>query len=160
MKFFRIIADGFRKYAKFRGTAGRSDFWLWFLFVAIVLGIATIVEGLVIAPARGFLPFDHEAGRPLFWTLVALLALPTITSAVRRFHDSGKSGWWLPLTIAISVGWIFVMTWLLRALPQGLVASVGNYVSLELFYFAGLLPLAYFLAKRGKKPPHRYSETV
>lgn len=56
-----------------------------------------MIDGIFIAPARGFLPFEAEAGRPAAIFALAVLTIPTITAAIRRLHDSNFSGWWLLL---------------------------------------------------------------
>lgn len=125
MKFFRVVKTCLSKYLSVEGTASRSEFWFWFAFVVIMLLIVTIIDGAIIAPANGYLPFEADAGRPLaLATLLALLP-PTITAAARRLHDSGFSGWWLLIGLTI----------------------------------VGLIPIAFFLIKSGKKKDNRFSTT-
>ena len=113
MRLFKSIAVCFRKYFSVSGTANRSEFWFWLLFVVLMLGIATMVDGIVIAPARGFLPFEADAGSPLaLATLLALLA-PTLTVSVRRLHDSALSGWWLLIALT-GIGGLVVAYWFLK----------------------------------------------
>jgi uncharacterized membrane protein YhaH (DUF805 family) len=45
--------------------------------------------------AEGVMAFDQDAGKPLTTVLLALLAIPTITAAGRRLHDSALSAKWL-----------------------------------------------------------------
>ena len=65
MGIFSAVASAVSNCFSINGTASRRDFWYWILFVAILLAIATIVDGAVIGPARGYLPFEHEAGNPI-----------------------------------------------------------------------------------------------
>ena len=123
MSFFRAIKDGFSGYLSVQGRANRRDFWFWFAFSVLILLIATIIDGAVIGPAQGYLPFEHEAGRPLATICLAALAIPTITAAGRRLHDSEMSAWWLLVGLTI----------------------------------IGLVPLAYFLIKKGKKGENRFN---
>ncbi len=95
MGFFGTIRSAVANTFSIAGTASRRDFWYWIFFVTVILGIATIIDGAVIGPARGYLPFEHEAGNPLAATVFFLALVPTISLAVRRLHDSGWSGWWL-----------------------------------------------------------------
>ncbi|MEM7214939.1 MAG: DUF805 domain-containing protein [Pseudomonadota bacterium] len=95
MSFIRAITSAFSKYVSVEGRANRREFWFWIAFCVCILLVATIVDGAIIGPARGFLPFEQDAGRPLAITMLALLVVPTLTAAVRRLHDSDKSGWWL-----------------------------------------------------------------
>lgn len=73
--FINIVT---RKYFRFDGRAGRTEFWLFFLAVFIV----NIVLGFI-PKAGGILG--------LVWTLGVLL--PTLGVTARRLHDIGKSGW-------------------------------------------------------------------
>ena len=101
MGFFRTIRSAVSDTFVYHGTSSRRDFWYWILFVTLVLGVATIIDGAIIGPARGYLPFEHEAGNPLALVMFVLALLPTISLGVRRLHDSGWSGWWLLSAVAI-----------------------------------------------------------
>ena len=113
MRLFTSIATCFLKYVSVNGTANRSEFWFWLLFAVLVLSIATILDGAVIAPARGFLPFEHDAGSPLALATSLLLLAPTVTVSVRRLHDSAINGWWL-LLVLTGLGAIVVAYWFLK----------------------------------------------
>lgn len=77
------IKTCFNKFATFQGRANRSEFWFWWLFT-LLLGFIPLI-GLI----------------ALFVTLV-----PSISVAVRRLHDIGKSGWWYWLCLIPLFGWI------------------------------------------------------
>ena len=80
-----------QRYAKFDGRAGRAEFW-WFALANIVLYFAVlIVVGIGYAIASGL-------GVVLVIAAVALylaIIVPSIGVAIRRLHDTDKSGWWL-----------------------------------------------------------------
>lgn len=159
MKLTKTVKTSFRKYASFKGTANRSEYWLWMVFVMVVLGLVTIVEGALVTPMRGdYLAFDQEAGRPLFWAFVAVLALPTVSATVRRFHDSAKSGWFMLACIIIAIAWLALVFRRFSIFPAELMVSLGSLLPLELLYGIGFLPLLYYLAKRGAKHEHKYTE--
>lgn len=101
MKFFKVIATCFRKYVSVAGTSSRSEFLYWFLFVVLILGIANIIDGVFIAPALGFLPFEEDAGEPLSLITLLLLIPPTVSVAARRLHDSAISGYWLFIALTV-----------------------------------------------------------
>lgn len=134
MSFFRAISNGFAGYTSFGGTASRTQFWFWLLFVSISLCVALVVDGLFLGPmwstwqgAEDVLPFDQDAGQPLSVVMLVLFALPTITICGRRLHDSGYSAKWLLIAVTI----------------------------------VGLIPLLYFFVKKGikddKPNPYRQS---
>jgi adenine-specific DNA-methyltransferase len=87
-----------KKYAVFTGRAHRTEFWM-FALVNFCIGIAFSI--LVRAIGPGMLVLEWVYG------LAALV--PSIAVAVRRLHDTDKSGllvllWFIPL-----VGWLIVL---------------------------------------------------
>ena len=77
MSFVDAIKSGLRNYAAFKGRAGRSEYWWFFLFSLLVQSAAS--------------GFSSALGN-----LVSLaLFLPSIAVGVRRLHDIDKRGWWL-----------------------------------------------------------------
>ena len=77
MSFVDAIKSGLRNYAAFKGRAGRSEYWWFFLFNLLVQSAAS--------------GFSSALGN-----LVSLaLFLPSIAVGVRRLHDIDKRGWWL-----------------------------------------------------------------
>ncbi len=87
-----------KKYAVFWGRARRKEYWYFALFnilIAIVLGIIDGVTGT----------FSPEVGIGLLGGLYSLAVLiPGFAVAVRRLHDTGKSGWWLLILLVPLVG--------------------------------------------------------
>lgn len=79
MNFLEAIKSVFLKYATFSGRARRSEFWFFFLLNVLV----SIVLSKI--PSLSFLSF--------IWTLGVMI--PYLAVTVRRFHDIGKSGWYL-----------------------------------------------------------------
>jgi uncharacterized membrane protein YhaH (DUF805 family) len=77
----------FKNYANFKGRARRKEYWMFVLFHMI------IVYGLMFAAA--FAPFlSMVLG---VYMLAALI--PSLAVAVRRMHDTNKSGWFLLVPI-------------------------------------------------------------
>jgi len=88
----------FRKYAQFEGRSRRKEYWL-FVLLTILAGIVFNIIDLII-------PFLGTVGQIIF-NLATLI--PGIAVAIRRFHDTGRSGWnylWCLLPI---VGWIIFL---------------------------------------------------
>ncbi|PZF53339.1 hypothetical protein DEJ23_14775 [Curtobacterium sp. MCSS17_008] len=115
-----------RGYTTFRGRAARPEFWWWTLWWFIITQVAQIpwIIGLVtwrppapsasdIAvlddafqsynpfPVWGFLlsslPPIAAIGLALYAAVTLAAALPWIALALRRLHDSNRSGWWVLL---------------------------------------------------------------
>ena len=81
--YLKVVRDN---YANFSGRARRKEYWMFILFNWII----SVGLGFVGA-ATGFL---------LLGTLYSLAVLiPSIAVAIRRIHDSGKSGWFILLPI-------------------------------------------------------------
>lgn len=103
MTFSDAIKTCFQKYATFAGRASRSEYWYFILFMVLVNAVARIVDG------------GPRAGHGALQGLVGLLLLlPHLAVAVRRLHDTDRSGWWylLPLlTLPLAVGAILVRGW-------------------------------------------------
>lgn len=157
MKPFRAIADCFRKYASITGTTSRSEFWFWVLFVSIILSISTILDGAIIAPMRGYLAFDGEAGKPLSIALLCVFAVPTFTAAIRRYHDSEKSAWWFLASLCFAILGIMLVNWFVAKAPQDTINMISQYASPEVLYLIGFVPLLYFLGKRGLKHGNKFN---
>jgi uncharacterized membrane protein YhaH (DUF805 family) len=83
------------RYAKFDGRARRAEFW-WFVlanFLIHLVLLALVGIGFAIADGLGFVLLLVEVG---YWLAVLV---PSIAVAVRRLHDTDKSGWLLLLTL-------------------------------------------------------------
>jgi uncharacterized membrane protein YhaH (DUF805 family) len=80
----------------FRGKVRRGDFWYASLVVLSVLAI-----------------FDVGAGRFLERSIPLLICVPIVWSlfalCIKRYHDIGRSGWWMALLAIPILGpaWVF-----------------------------------------------------
>lgn len=99
MGFAEAVKTGLSKYVDFSGRARRSEYWYWVLFVVLVDIVASILDSAL-------------GSERLFYSLAGLVFfLPGVAVAIRRLHDTGRSGWWLLLVFAIIVGWIVLIVW-------------------------------------------------
>ena len=91
MSFVEAVRTVLSKYATFSGRARRAEYWWFTLFALIVYVLAALV--------------DSASGSQVA-TIVAIVALilPSIAVAVRRLHDTGRSGWWWLLVLIPIVG--------------------------------------------------------
>lgn len=81
------------------GRLGRAAWWLWGVVVPLGLGLYfTAVFRVAGAPAQGT---EVAVNLLLLW--------PTIAVSVKRWHDRGKSGWWVLLALVPWVGWLWVL---------------------------------------------------
>lgn len=96
MTFFESISTCFSKYATFTGTATRSEFWWFYLFIVLVTAILT-------------------ANNEMLANLFSLATfIPIIAAGARRMHDTDRSGWWQLLWFIPVIGWIVVIVFLVQ----------------------------------------------
>jgi uncharacterized membrane protein YhaH (DUF805 family) len=98
MNFGESIQSGFSNYVNFSDRADRSEYWYWVLFTAICTLVAYIA--------------DFAIGLPVTRTLFELATvLPGLAVAVRRLHDTDRSGWWIFLFLIPLIGAIVLIIW-------------------------------------------------
>jgi uncharacterized membrane protein YhaH (DUF805 family) len=89
MSFFDAVSSGFRNCLNFRGRASRHEYW-WFVLFSVLVGMAL---SLLSSVAAGMVPVSFFV---LLNGIVSLgLSLPSSLAAVRRLHDTNRTGWWL-----------------------------------------------------------------
>ena len=95
--FLTVVRD---HYADFSGRARRQEYWT-FTLVAGAIGLGLYIGALVV------MSISELLGGVLFlgYFLFALgLFLPGLAVAVRRLHDTGRSGWWYLVALIPLVG--------------------------------------------------------
>ena len=111
MTFTESIKTCFNKYATFDGTAVRSEYW-WFMLFLFLGGMAANV----ISDTLGIL-----------FNLATIL--PTLAAGCRRLHDTDRSGWWQLIWLVPVVGWIVLVVFMVQEgrpnrYSQGLPAAI------------------------------------
>ena len=109
MKWF---IKAFRQYADFSGRASRQEFWMFVLFNLLFAMAWALVAGLL----TGLLgdSFDHDSDRLIFmYKLIAIYyavtTVPAMAVGVRRLHDTGRSGWWMLVSLVPIAGGIWLI---------------------------------------------------
>jgi uncharacterized membrane protein YhaH (DUF805 family) len=115
MTFTEAVKSCLSKYVTFSGRAARSEFWFFWLFSFLVLIVSTILDGILgtgftmINPATGL---EQSVGYGYVYIIAALaLLLPSLAAAVRRLHDTNRSGWWLLIALIPLIGAILLLVW-------------------------------------------------
>lgn len=85
------------RFAKFDGRAGRAEFW-WFVLANLVVYVALAI---LMAIADIFIILYIGYGLAMI--------VPSIAVAIRRLHDTDKSGWMLLLGLIPFVGAILLI---------------------------------------------------
>jgi uncharacterized membrane protein YhaH (DUF805 family) len=102
------FVSGLKRYAVFRGRAGRPEYWyftLIYFLVALVLGALDFIAGT----------YNPESGTGLFSSIFAIvLLIPVLAVTVRRLHDTGRSGWWLLIGLLPLIGFIVLLIFTLQ----------------------------------------------
>ena len=97
-----------KKYAVFEGRARRAEYWWFVLFNVIISVVLNTIFG-----ARGGVPEEPLAQATPLAIIPAIYALgillPSLAVAVRRLHDTGRTGWWIFIGLIPLVGWIVLI---------------------------------------------------
>lgn len=117
-----------KQYAVFSGRARRTEYWMFVLCNVIVMQLLGMVDKLI-------------GGDKEFISGIYSLAvlLPSLAVAVRRLHDTDRSGWWLLLVLVPIIGI--------------LVPTIGTLVPI-----IGTLVLIYFMVCNGQQGPNRFGD--
>ncbi|MED4402480.1 DUF805 domain-containing protein [Metabacillus fastidiosus] len=83
-----------KNYVTFEGRARRKEYWMFYLINAIISIILITAE---------------RATDTFFFSLLNFLyalaiLLPSLAVAVRRLHDTGRSGWWFLINLIPIIG--------------------------------------------------------
>jgi uncharacterized membrane protein YhaH (DUF805 family) len=88
-----------QNYVGFSGRARRTEFWMFTLFNVIIAGVLNLLFRMT------------DLG--LFYWLYVLYAvavfLPSLAVAIRRLHDTNRSGWWILIGLVPIVGAIVLI---------------------------------------------------
>ncbi len=157
MNFWTAVKSCFRQYVGFRGRAPRSEYWLWVLFCGVV---SAVLHGLEGGAAQG-----NPGPIGSVWSLATFL--PGLAVAVRRLHDTERSGWWLALpavvmvVLGLAVGAVMVDMQGTggRMSAEAMAAMSPRLVALLFSAAAWLVVVGLFLVwfcSRGTVGPNRY----
>jgi uncharacterized membrane protein YhaH (DUF805 family) len=103
VNFTTAITTCFQKYIDFAGRAIRSEYWYWVLFHFIVLIVANIIDMMILGNTG------------IFSVIVSLgLFLPSLAVAVRRLHDTDRTGWWILIGLVPLVGAIILIVMMVQ----------------------------------------------
>ncbi|MEU8713726.1 MULTISPECIES: DUF805 domain-containing protein [unclassified Streptomyces] len=90
--------DVLKKYAVFSGRARRQEYWMYTLFNVIAAIVLAIIGRVIGFPA-------------LVAVYYLAVLVPSLAVAVRRLHDTGRSGWAILIGIIPLVGGIILLVW-------------------------------------------------
>lgn len=115
--FVPAVKRFFLKYATFSGRASKGEFWWVMLFFVLV----NIAMAIVFSP----LPATITTAIGIVWQLATIV--PFVAVAVRRLHDTNKSGWWVLLP---GIPYVIVTVW--EAIWEPMATSTLTGISMNL----------------------------
>lgn len=104
MTFQESIRVCFTKYADFNGTASRSEYWWFVLFLCLAGAAASVIADS--------------------WSSIFFIAtiLPLLAAGARRLHDTGRSGWLQLFALVPIAGFVIVAIFLAQEGREAAVA--------------------------------------
>lgn len=102
-----------KRYAEFNGRSRRKEYWMWILFTIlanIVFSLLDAVLGLggsatsTSSSAPGAAAAAGSLRGGLLSGIFSLgVLVPNLSVAVRRLHDTDRSGWWILLPVVPAI---------------------------------------------------------
>ena len=104
--FGQAIGLYFKNYGNFSGRSSRSEYWWMYLanmIVSVVLNIFSYTSESMATVAFALM---------VIWALATFI--PGLALLIRRLHDTGKSGWYILITLIPLVGPILMLVQVLK----------------------------------------------
>ena len=153
-----------KRYAEFSGRSRRKEYWMWILF-QVLLYVAVLVLMMVVGGGALMTGGDPSAVAAAGGAAMIILGLyglaslaffiPGLAVAVRRLHDTERTGWWILAPLAgyaiMAIGAAMV-----AASPDspglgGVLAMVGM-----IAVFVLGITVIVFMVLEGTKGPNKY----
>ncbi|MCO6538237.1 MAG: DUF805 domain-containing protein [Gilliamella sp.] len=94
-----------KNYANFNGRARRQEYWMFTLF-NFLLNLALTIVGMILVSISSSLVSVINIISFVAW---AALFIPSLAVAVRRLHDTDRSGWWVLIALVPLIGAIVLL---------------------------------------------------
>ena len=101
-----------RKYAVFSGRARRMEYWMFALVSFVIVCVLSTMEFMM-----GIAVGSPQSALTILYTLAVFI--PELAVCVRRLHDTGRSGWWLLLTLLPVLGIVILIVFVLQDSQPG-----------------------------------------
>lgn len=97
-----------KQYIDFQGRARRKEYWV-FTLVNIIIYLLFYILSFSMMYDSSDVAF--LATSIIYFLYAVAIILPSIAVAVRRLHDTGRSGWWYLLIFIPLIGsiWLIVL---------------------------------------------------
>jgi uncharacterized membrane protein YhaH (DUF805 family) len=107
--------DVLKRYADFSGRARRKEYWMFALFNAIAY-VAILIISTILASIDNSLGL---IGSLLLVVYALAILIPSLAVAVRRLHDTSRSGWWFLIAFVPFVGGIILLVFTVQDSAPG-----------------------------------------
>ncbi|GHC05503.1 DUF805 domain-containing protein [Cerasicoccus arenae] len=105
--------EALKKYVVFQGRSRRSEYWFFVLFNTIALIILGVIDNVIGTNFEG-VPYGA------LYSIYSLgVFLPSIAVFVRRMHDTGRSGFWIFISLIPLIGAIVLLIFLVQDSQEG-----------------------------------------
>jgi uncharacterized membrane protein YhaH (DUF805 family) len=132
------MIDLLKRICNFSGRLARRHFWLWVLaFWVVLIPLMLVDAALHLGGSASSYSNPGQAGFNisgglLSWIFCILAFVPNLAFAVRRLHDSNRSGWWIVAALACcGLAWLFSPTINIGGTaggPIGTAAAVAGFI--------------------------------
>jgi len=106
-----------KQYADFSGRARRKEYWMFFLINFLISMAIGFVSGFIGGISQSASMASGMMILPMLYSLAVLI--PGIAVGVRRLHDTGRSGWWLLISLIPIIGAIALIIFLVQDSQPG-----------------------------------------
>jgi uncharacterized membrane protein YhaH (DUF805 family) len=96
------------KYADFNGRARRKEYWNYVLFLLIFILAAYVIMLVGIAMESTII---SGLGTVVLFVVALGTIIPSLAVAVRRLHDTNRSGWFYFIGLIPLIGGILLLVW-------------------------------------------------
>ena len=102
-----------KSYSDFNSRARRKEYWMFTLWNIIFALLAILLDYSfgIVYPLVGY--------GPLYIAYALFVLVPGIAVAIRRLHDTGKSGWMYLVAFIPIAGFIWLLILLIKEGDQG-----------------------------------------
>ena len=94
MNFIESIKVCYKKFFDFSGRASKSEYWWFQLYTIIIYGLMFVFQGDLVL---------------IFSILAIANIIPVYAAAVRRLHDTDKSGWMVLISAIPFIGLVIIV---------------------------------------------------
>ncbi|MAB48087.1 MAG: hypothetical protein CMC05_05610 [Flavobacteriaceae bacterium] len=98
--YLKVVKEN---YANFNGRARRKEYWMFTLINTLIIFGLAIFVGLLADTNAVYFPAI------ILGLYVLGVFIPNLAVTVRRFHDTGKSGWYYLLSLIPYVGGLILI---------------------------------------------------